>query len=85
MMKHALNVLHQVEVVLLLCKHSVNGCLLCPSQWGEISGVGTGVVCRRAQIVRSTKRVDGEERVYRAQHNQALPPKVGAFGAWETL
>jgi hypothetical protein len=78
----ALNVLHRVEVV---CKRSVNGCLLHPSQRGEIGGVSTGVVHHRAWILWSTKRIDGEERVHCVQHIQARPPKVSALGAWETL
>jgi hypothetical protein len=43
------------------------------------------VVFRGTGIARKTKQRGGEERIYRAQQNQAFPPKLGALGAWNTL
>jgi hypothetical protein len=71
--------------MLLPCKRSVYGCLLHPSQQGEISGIDTCVVRHWSWIVWSTKWVSGEECVHHTRHNQTLPPKVVALGAWETL
>ncbi len=76
----ALDVLHQVEVVLFSCKCSVNGCLLCPSQRGEIGGVSTGVVRRQARIVWSTKLVDGEEVYITSDITKPFHPRWVLWG-----